>query len=53
MSNTQENQSISDIIDEVKAEVCDKICKWSETYGADAEDLLEKKCMEDCPMKRL
>ena len=39
-----------EIIEEVKSDICDKICKYREQY--DQETLLDK-CCDGCPLERL
>ena len=39
-----------EIIEEVKSDICDKICKYRDYY--DQETLLEK-CCDGCPLERL
>ena len=41
-----------EIIEEVKADVCDKVCKWPEEYIDNFDAMLEEKC-ETCPLERL
>lgn len=46
---------VSDIIEQVRAEMCDQHCKWPEAFkemDKDENALLEEMC-EDCPLNRL
>jgi len=39
-----------EIIEEVKSDICDKVCKYREQY--DQETLMDKYC-DGCPLERL
>ena len=43
-------KSISQILDDVKSEICDKYCKYP--YEIEGEADLDKIC-ENCPLERL
>lgn len=45
-------QTIPEIIEEVKCEICDKYCKYPDLFTAEEEDVLNATC-EDCPLGRL
>ena len=47
------DMTASDIIEEVKTQICDDYCKYPDAYGpARFDDLIAEKC-EDCPLGRL
>lgn len=49
-------KTVSQIIEEVKSEICDKYCRYQTIYYADDEDelteMMEKVCA-NCPLDRL
>lgn len=46
-------QTVSDIIEEVKAEICDEYCKYPVIYkDMDEDEFIEKICGK-CPLERL
>lgn len=45
-------QSISEIIEEVKCEICDNYCKYPDLFTAEEEEVLWGMC-EKCPLGRL
>lgn len=49
-------KTVSQIIEEVKNEICDKYCRYQTIYDADDEDelteMMEKICV-NCPLDRL
>ena len=47
--------SISEIIEEVKTEMCDHYCKYTEQFDAEGniEDLFESDICKNCPLCRL
>ena len=45
-------QTIPEIIEEVKTEICDNYCKYPELFSAEEEEVLLGMC-EDCPLGRL
>lgn len=46
----ESQKSVSDIIEEVRTEMCDKYCKYRER--AINEDDIEMRCV-DCPLNKL
>lgn len=44
--------TISDIIEEVKTEICDNYCKYPDLFSAEEEEVLLGMC-EECPLGRL
>lgn len=48
----REEKSISEILEEVRAEICDDYCRFRKDWEGTLEDLLRDKCM-DCPLGRL
>lgn len=58
MMETKEEKAktVSQIIEEVKNEICDKYCRYQTIYDADDEDelteMMEKICF-NCPLDRL
>lgn len=47
------DKSICTILEEVKADICDKICKYPEQYTPDEwENVFEDVCA-NCPLDRL
>lgn len=42
---------VTEIIDEVAADICNHYCKYAAEY-TDFEDLIKERC-EDCPLNRL
>lgn len=48
---TEERKTISDILEEVKEQMCDKYCKYSE-QAKDEEELWNEIC-DKCPLNRL
>lgn len=51
MEKEERKQSISEIIEEVRHEICENYCKYSDTY-TDGDDLPEI-CKTKCPLDRL
>lgn len=49
---TVTQQTIPEIIEEVKTEICDNYCKYPELFSAEEEEVLYGMC-EDCPLGRL
>lgn len=48
-----ENMKISEILEIIANEICDKYCKYPEQYTEDRfDDLLEERC-KNCPLMRL
>ena len=49
-------KTVSQIIEEVKTEICDKYCRYPTMYDMDDEDqyneMIEKVC-SNCPLDRL
>lgn len=47
-------KSISEIIEEVKADICDHYCKWPDTWDEEeqGETLEDGKCVS-CPLSKL
>lgn len=50
MKSMNKQKSVSDIIEEVREEICDKYCKYSDR-GIDDDDI-EKLCT-NCPLNKL
>lgn len=55
----EKEKSITDIIQEVKDDICDHYCKWPEyykvrfeAYQKSEDDMYEEKC-DKCPLCRL
>ena len=48
----EEKQTIPEIIEEVKCEICDNYCKYPDLFTAEEEDVLNATC-EKCPLGRL
>lgn len=51
----ENNQSISEILEEVKEEICMKYCKWPDKWDEEAEgiELSESTLCRNCPLNRL
>lgn len=48
-----ENKSVTDIIEEVKGQICDRYCKYPSQYTSEEwEEVFEEIC-SDCPLDRL
>lgn len=45
----EKQKTIYDLLDEVAATMCDKYCKYPESYEGTYDEMLEKICAE-CPM---
>ena len=45
----QKQKTIYDLLDEVAETMCDKYCKYPESYEGTYDEMLEKICAE-CPM---
>lgn len=56
METKEKTKTVSQIIEEVKNEICDKYCRYQTIYDADDEDelteMMEKICV-NCPLDRL
>lgn len=39
-------------VEEIKSEICDKICKWPELYNGNPDDFISEHC-QNCPLNRL
>ena len=48
---SEEKKTVSDIIDEVKYEICEHYCRYP--YEIDDEDTLYNEYCNDCPLGRL
>ena len=49
-----EEKSISEIIEEVKVDICDHYCKWPDTWDEEeTETTLEDGKCANCPLGRL
>jgi len=48
-------KNISQIIEEVKTDICNKYCKYPETWDEEAEgmELSESDICKNCPLNRL
>lgn len=47
------NETICEIIESVKSDICDHYCKYPERYTEDkSDDIFDEKC-KDCPLNRL
>lgn len=45
---------VSDILEDVKTDICDNFCKYSaETENITDSELFEEMCMQKCPLNRL
>lgn len=49
----KENKSITDIIEEVKEDICSNYCKHPEKYEPDEWDNVFEEVCKDCPLDRL
>lgn len=49
------NMSVSEIIDEVKDDVCEKLCKYQAEWDEEKEgvDLTDSEFCRNCPLDRL
>ena len=47
-----EQQTIPQIIEEVKMAICDNYCKYPDLFSAEEEEVLYGEC-EKCPLGRL
>lgn len=57
MMDTKEEtaKSVSQIIEEVKMEICDNYCRYTEIYDSNDDDydaMMEERCV-NCPLSRL
>lgn len=50
--NEEEKKSVSEIIEEVKADICQNFCKHPYFYD-DEITMREDHCENDCPLDRL
>lgn len=55
MKRPEKDETVRDIIEEVKAEMCQYYCKWPEKWDRDAEgvELEDSPLCLNCPMGRL
>ena len=44
-------KSVTEIIEEVKKEICDRYCKYADTYNYDSDEMPEE--CNNCPLNRL
>ena len=56
METKEKAKTVSQIIEEVEAEICDKYCRYPTIYNVDDEDefneMMDKICV-NCPLDRL
>jgi hypothetical protein len=51
----KETKTLIEIVEQVKAEMCDRFCKWPDQYKCDEsayDRMIDEKC-EHCPLNRL
>ena len=48
----KKEKTIYDLLDEVAATMCDKYCKYPESYEGTYDEMLEEICAE-CPMYKV
>lgn len=48
----EKQKTIYDLLDEVAMAMCDKYCKYPESYEGTFDEMLEEACAE-CPMCRV
>lgn len=61
MRTNRRGPTVTDLIESIKEQVCDQLCKWPERYGVEGRDvkdperydqMLDEVC-EHCPLDRL
>lgn len=52
---TKEAKTVREIIEEVRAEICEHYCKWPEKWDEEAEgcELIDSSLCSNCPLGRL
>lgn len=45
-------EKVTEVIEEVKDEICNSICKYSDDQGLSYDDLMKLHC-EECPLNKL
>ena len=50
--NKENEKTATQIIEEVKAEICDKYCKYPESKDKDQDEIIDKICV-NCPLGRI
>jgi hypothetical protein len=51
----KETKTLIEIVEQVKADMCDRYCKWPDQYKGDEnayDRMIDEKC-EHCPLNRL
>ena len=48
----KKEKTIYDLLDEVATAMCDKYCKYPESYEGNYDEMLEEVCAE-CPMSKV
>lgn len=47
------SMSVSDILEQIKADMCDDYCKWPEKCEGLTEDAMHRMYCDNCPLDRL
>ena len=47
--------SVTEILEQVKEEICNDYCKWPDTYNEEAEgcELIDSEHCQNCPLNQL